>query len=124
MQFTQGEPNMKDDGHKDGYMVFNIDNASDFEQIYLICNALGDRKRLSILKKLQDAPYKFSIRELADEFGMPISTIIHHLDILDEAKLIRMQYRNDNKKERKTIHSGTWNFAFNIRKEVQTISTD
>ena len=115
---------MKDDTHKDGYMVFNIDNASDFEQIYLICNALGDRKRLSILKKLQDAPYKFSVRELADEFGMPMSTIIHHLDILDEAKLIRMQYRNDNKKERKTIHSGTWNYAFIINKQVQTISTD
>lgn len=115
---------MKEDGHPNGLVVLNLENESDFDKIYLIGNALGDRKRLNILKQLQTPPYKFSIRELADEFNMPISTIIHHLEILEKAQLISMQYRNDNKKERKTVHSGTWNYAFNIHKPPQTITSD
>lgn len=100
-------------------VVLDIENVNDFEKFTLICGALGDRKRLQILNQLQKPPYKFSIRELASTFQMPISTLVHHLEILEKAHLINSIYRNESKKEYKTITRCGSNVYLSIYKIIQ-----
>jgi len=100
-------------------VILDIENEEDFERFSLICTALSDKKRLRILQILQRPPHKYSIRELATIFQMPISTLVHHLQILEQAKLIHARYRNDSKKESKVIHRASWNIYLSIYKPVQ-----
>ena len=43
----------------------SIENKEDFEQMLTICKALGDRKRLTVIKELQKEPFKIGLTELA-----------------------------------------------------------
>lgn len=104
-------------------VILDIENEEDFDKFSLICGALSDKKRLHILRHLQKPPYKFSIRELAREFNMPISTIVHHLEVLEKAHLINMRYRNDSKKECKFIQRNSMNVYLSVYKPIKQIHT-
>jgi DNA-binding transcriptional ArsR family regulator len=54
-----------------------------------LAKALGDERRLRILKKLSNESY--TLQELADEFGVAKTTIHHHLIQLRSAGLVRMR---------------------------------
>ena len=54
-----------------------------------LAKALGDERRLRILKKLSSGSY--TLQELADEFGVAKTTIHHHLIQLRSAGLVRMR---------------------------------
>lgn len=54
-----------------------------------LAKALGDERRLRILKKLSTGSY--TLQELADEFGVAKSTLHHHLIQLRSVGLVRMR---------------------------------
>jgi DNA-binding transcriptional ArsR family regulator len=57
--------------------------------------ALGDEKRLRMLKELTAS--SATLQELADRFGLPKSTAHHHLAILRAAGLVRMSSELDRR---------------------------
>jgi DNA-binding transcriptional ArsR family regulator len=62
-------------------------------QLVRLYQALGDERRLRILKLLKSRSY--SLQELSDEFGVAKSTMHHHLGLLRTAGLVRA--RSDEK---------------------------
>jgi DNA-binding transcriptional ArsR family regulator len=62
-------------------------------QLVRLYQALGDERRLRILKLLKSRSY--SLQELSDEFGVAKSTMHHHLGLLRTAGLVRV--RSDEK---------------------------
>lgn len=99
--------------------ILDIENSQDFDRFCTICSALSDKKRLMVLQQLQKPPYKYALRDLASRFDMPISTLVHHLEILKNANLIQMSYKNNNKKESKIIHRGIKDVYLSIYKPVE-----
>jgi DNA-binding transcriptional ArsR family regulator len=64
------------------------DGATPPPRLVRIHKALGDDRRLRMLKSLTES--SATLQELADEFGLPKSTAHHHLAILRAAGLVRM----------------------------------
>jgi len=77
--------------------ILDIKNKNDFNDIYAICNALGNEKRLGILKALNVPPYVFSVSQLSKELKLPVSTLMHHLNILEKAYLVGYEYHSSPK---------------------------
>ena len=77
--------------------VLDLKNKDDFDDIYAICNALGNEKRLCVLKALNVPPYVFSVSRLSKELKLPISTLMHHLNILEKACLVKYEYHSSPK---------------------------
>jgi DNA-binding transcriptional ArsR family regulator len=58
-------------------------------QLVRLAKALGDERRLRILKRLTTGEY--TLQELADHFGAGNTTLLHHLIILRAAGLVRLR---------------------------------
>ncbi len=99
--------------------ILDIDKDEDFEKIYSLCNALGNKKRLEIFKHIQNPPYVFSIADLTKILDLPISTLVHHLEIMEQAKLIRMGYRNDSKKNLRIVKRNTGDVYIHLYRPVE-----
>ncbi|HLH61478.1 MAG TPA: metalloregulator ArsR/SmtB family transcription factor [Ktedonobacteraceae bacterium] len=54
-----------------------------------LVKALADERRLRVLKRLATGSY--TLQEIADEFGVPKTTMQHHLTALRQAGLVRMR---------------------------------
>ncbi|HLB64189.1 MAG TPA: metalloregulator ArsR/SmtB family transcription factor [Anaerolineales bacterium] len=54
-----------------------------------ICKAVGDPRRIQILYALQARPHNVS--ELAEELGVPQSTVSRHLTVLRQSSLVLTQ---------------------------------
>ena len=73
-----------------------IENEDDIPVIAQICEALGDETRLRILKELQHPPYLKSISELEKLIKIPKTTLIRHLQKLEESNIVTMLYRSSS----------------------------
>jgi DNA-binding transcriptional ArsR family regulator len=71
------------------------DESSPPPQLLRMHKALGDDKRLRMLKVLTES--SATLQELADRFGLPKSTAHHHLAILRAAGLVRMSSELDRR---------------------------
>jgi DNA-binding transcriptional ArsR family regulator len=58
------------------------------ERLVAIAKALGDERRLRVLRRLTTGSY--TLQELADHFGIPKTTLLHHLVILRAAGIVRV----------------------------------
>jgi DNA-binding transcriptional ArsR family regulator len=58
------------------------------DRLVALAKALGDERRLRILRRLTEGSY--SLQELADHFGIPKTTLLHHLVILRSAGIVRV----------------------------------
>lgn len=58
------------------------------ERLVELAKALGDERRLRILRRLTVDSY--SLQELADHFAIPKTTLLHHLVILRSAGIVRV----------------------------------
>jgi DNA-binding transcriptional ArsR family regulator len=58
------------------------------ERLIAIAKALGDERRLRVLRRLTTG--SFTLQELADHFGIPKTTLLHHLVILRAAGIVRV----------------------------------
>lgn len=76
---------------------FNLNSEEDIENMVTLCNALGNKKRVLILKELQKPPFTSSVSELCKKFDLPTSTLMHHLEILEKAALVAFRYKNSSK---------------------------
>ena len=68
--------------------VLSIENPNDLESIACVCEALSHKKRLEIMRILQIPPCSISVTELSKKTKIPISTLKHHLNVLENACLI------------------------------------
>ena len=58
------------------------------ERLVALAKALGDERRLRVLRRLTNG--SFTLQELADHFEMPKTTLLHHLVILRAAGIVRV----------------------------------
>lgn len=58
------------------------------DRLVALAKALGDERRLRILRRLTDGSY--TLQELADHFRIPKTTLLHHLVILRAAGIVRV----------------------------------
>jgi DNA-binding transcriptional ArsR family regulator len=58
------------------------------DRLVNLARALGDERRLRILRRLTTGSY--SLQDLADHFGIPKTTLLHHLVILRSAGIVRV----------------------------------
>ena len=57
-------------------------------RLVLLMKALADERRLRVVKKL--ANDRYTLQEVADEFGVAKTTMQHHLTVLRQAGIVRM----------------------------------
>lgn len=76
--------------------TLNLHNQEDIKRIALIGEAIGNEKRVNLLKLLNEPPYTHSVPELVQITGMPVSTLMHHLEKLEKACLINISYKTIN----------------------------
>jgi DNA-binding transcriptional ArsR family regulator len=58
------------------------------DRLVHLAKALGDERRLRILRRLTEG--SFTLQELADHFGTPKTTLLHHLVLLRSAGIVRV----------------------------------
>ena len=98
-----------------------IENDDDIEQMEVLCNALGDKKRLIILKELQTPPFKIAITDLARKLNVPITTLVHHVEVLEKAGLITINYKNDDKKNTRILGRKIRDIHLNLYRPVEPV---
>lgn len=72
----------------------NLERKEDFEKIVSLCSALGSEVRLRILEYMQNPPYVKELPEIGSELHIPKSTLVHHLEILENAGLIQIFFKS------------------------------
>ncbi len=65
----------------------SVDPEAPPDRLVNLASALGDDRRLRILRRLTKGSY--SLGELSDYFGIPKTTLLHHLAILRSAGIVR-----------------------------------
>jgi DNA-binding transcriptional ArsR family regulator len=73
----------------------NVDGDAPSPQLVRLARALGDERRLRILRRLTTGDY--TLQELADHFGAGNTTVLHHLIILRGAGLVRLRAQGTSK---------------------------
>jgi DNA-binding transcriptional ArsR family regulator len=66
----------------------NADPEEPPERLVQLSRALGDERRLRILRRLTTGDY--SLQELSEHFGIPKTTLLHHLVILRSVGIVRV----------------------------------
>ena len=64
-----------------------VDPEAPPDRLVNLASALGDDRRLRILRRLTKGSH--SLAELADHFGIPKTTLLHHLSILRSVGIVR-----------------------------------
>jgi len=73
---------------------FTLEKQEDLPIIARVCEAMGDETRLQILRQLRFPPYLYSIPALEKLIGIPRTTLLRHLDKLEQANLVSVVYRS------------------------------
>ena len=68
---------------------YRLSDPTDERDICRLGRALSVPERLKILRVLQEKPY--SIVEIASLLDLPVSSVSFHVNVLEEAKLIRIE---------------------------------
>lgn len=77
--------------------LFNLDNDDELPKICATCKALSNRVRLDILRLLQNGSHLLTISEIAQALGIPKTTAIHHVEVLEQAELVVVLYKSSSK---------------------------
>lgn len=77
--------------------VFDLANDDDLPKICATCKALSNRVRLDILRLLQNGSHLMTISEIAHALGIPKTTAIHHVEVLEQAELVVVLYKTSTK---------------------------
>ena len=72
----------------------DLKNEHDYEVILAVCEALSSPARLDIIKHLQNPPYIKTVPELVSELDIPKTTLVHHLQKLENAGIIATRYKS------------------------------
>jgi DNA-binding transcriptional ArsR family regulator len=66
----------------------SVDPEAPPDRLVRLASALGDERRLRILRRLTTGTH--SLQQLAEHFGIPKTTLLHHLAILRSAGIIQV----------------------------------
>lgn len=72
-------------------LIYSILDAKDTESIAKIGRALSSPQRIKILKALAKKP--MNLLEISDLLKMPVSSVSFNIDILEDAKLVLVEYK-------------------------------
>ncbi len=86
-------------------LIYDIANPADESDICRLGRALSVPERIQILRSLQDKPH--NIMELSSILDIPISSVSFHVGVLEEARLIRIEYKPAPKGHMKLCSLGT-----------------
>ena len=75
--------------------IFNISDPNQTDEIVAISRALSVKERIQILHLIQNKP--MTIKELSQCLGLPISSVTQHTNVLNEAHLIYIEYKPNQK---------------------------
>ena len=84
---------------------YKLSDPTHEKDICRLGRALSVPDRLQILRVLQDKPY--SVIEISSMLGLPVSSVSFHVKVLEEAKLIRIEYKPAQKGHMKLCSLGT-----------------
>lgn len=84
---------------------YTISNPTDEPALCRLGRALSVPERIRILRILQNKPC--SVNEVATALDLPISSVSFHIKVLEEAKLIRIEYKPAPKGHMKLCSIGT-----------------
>ncbi|MBO4572439.1 MAG: helix-turn-helix domain-containing protein [Clostridia bacterium] len=77
-----------------GRLSFDLEKDNDFSSIITVCDALASPVRLNIVKYLQSPPHIKTVPELVKELNIPKTTLMHHLKKLEDAAIIKTNYKS------------------------------
>ncbi len=100
--------------HQNADVTLSLEQVEDIDAIANICNALGDIDRLNILKQLQTPPYLKSVSDLQKATKIPKSTLIRHLQKLEEANVISALYRSSSTGTTRVFQRDMRKFCLNL----------
>ena len=89
------------------YQNLDINNENDLEQIYKLGVALASPVRVAILSQLKSS--ETSVIELARKNMVSVSSIMFHLNLLKEAKLINIVTTKTNKGNKRIVNRSCFN---------------
>ena len=75
--------------------IYRIADKALTDEIVLISRALSVKERVQILQLIQNKP--MTIKELAQQLNLPISSTTQHTNVLSEAHLIYIEYKPNQK---------------------------
>lgn len=75
-------------------LKLDILEEGDTERIVALGEALSNQTRLRIMRYMQKAPFVKDVPTMSAELGIPKSTLVHHLAILEKAALVRVFYKS------------------------------
>lgn len=75
--------------------IYKISNLEHIDELASIFRALSVKERIHILKLIQNKP--MTIKELAQHLNLPISSVTQHTNVLNEAHLIYIEYKPNQK---------------------------
>ncbi len=79
------------------FVELDLKNDGDLDTIEAVCEALGNRTRLNILRRMQAPPYIFTVPQLAKAMKMPVTTLMFHLEKLIKADVLTISYKASKK---------------------------
>lgn len=75
------------------YVELNLRSDEDLDAIATLCEALGNRTRLDILRQMQKPPHINTVPQLSKALGIPTTTLMYHLDKMINANLLALTYK-------------------------------
>ncbi len=87
---------MKETYRKIKDVKLDILDPADSDKILMLGEALSNETRLRILRYMQTPPHVKDIPKMSSDLAIPKSTLIHHLEILEKASLIRIFYKSSS----------------------------
>lgn len=91
---------------------FNIENDQDAENLVKVSRALSSLDRVKILKLLNKGP--LSVLEISQKLDLPFSTVANHINVLEDARLIMVEFTPTFKGHQKLCSRMVTNYHVDI----------
>lgn len=109
---------MSDFLQQDKIVTFFINKNEDHKTIEKICRALSIEERIKILKCILTKSK--SLKEISEETSIPFSSVARHVDVLEDAQLLVVNFKPGKKKH--TKYCSQTILGFNVSLDVDKLS--
>ena len=113
--------------HKNSRISLSVMDETDDKQLCLLGRALSTPERLQILRLLSDRP--LNMLEIANALSLPKSSVSNHIDALQDAQLISIQYQPAKKGHMKLCYKATVEICIqypdaDVARELRPVSVE
>ena len=109
---------MGENQNKQGISIYSITKEKDINKVCKLGRAISSPERLSILNLIQEKPY--NMLELSAKLNIPISSVSFHIKALEDANLIRIDYKPAQKGHMKLCSLKNIRAIINFTKQMET----